>query len=70
MIEDSKDMTLPELRKAYLAERKAMLVRYRDAGYTQTEAAKKLGVSVQALNNLRKRDGVEWPFVRQGRKRK
>jgi len=60
--------TLPELTRTYRQARRAMVERHARAGLTQTEAARELGVSLTALNNLIRREGIDWPVKRQGRK--
>jgi len=33
---------------------------------TQTEAARHLGVTLTALNNIIRREGIYWPVIRRG----
>jgi len=58
--------TLPELRRVYEQARMAMIQRHNEAGLTQTEAAKRLGIDPRALNNIIARKGITWRVVRQG----
>lgn len=62
--------TLPELTRTYRQARRAMIERHAQAGLTQREAARQLGVSPTALNNIIRREGIDWPVKRQGRRAK
>lgn len=59
-------MTLPELKALYYADRRALISACNADGMTQTDAAKKLGVSLQTLNNIIRRNDIPWRIVRQG----
>lgn len=62
--------TLPDLERTYRTARRAMIERCASAGMTQTDAARELGVSLTCLNNIVRREKIDWPVKRQGRKRK
>jgi len=66
LVSPLQDFTLPELRRDYEARRRALVMAKRERGLTQTQAARELGVSLQALNNLLRREGIDWPHKRQG----
>lgn len=62
-------MTLPELERFYRVTRREIVRAYAKAGWTQTEAAKELGVTLTALNNIIRREEIAWPVKRQGRRK-
>lgn len=53
--------TLPGLRAEYDNARLRLINQHAAAGETQTQAAKKLGVTTRALNNIIQRAGIHWP---------
>jgi len=58
--------TLPELEQVYRSARRKMVERKAKEGKTQTQAAHELGVKLTCLNNLIRREGIDWPVKRQG----
>lgn len=60
--------TWAEMAVRHRDERIALLEKLSDAGYTQTEAANLLGITLQPLNNFIQRNGIKWKTVRQGAK--
>ena len=59
--------TLPELRREYNTARRELIEAHAKIGATQTAAAERLGVKLNALNNIIHREGIFWPVKRQGR---
>ena len=59
-------MTLPELAQTYRNARRAIVERKAQERKTQTEAARELGVSLTCLNNIIKRERIDWPVKKQG----
>ena len=59
-------MTLPELKATYYAARRAIIERHASQRKTQTQAARDLGVTLTALNNIIHREGIYWPVIKQG----
>ena len=60
-VELTKNLTLPELRRTYYANRRSLIESEANKWITQTEAAKNLGVSLANLNNILRREGISWP---------
>ena len=60
--------TLPALKARYYAARRAMIEAKAAQGMTQTQAARELGVTLQALNNEIMRNNIAWIVTRQGEK--
>lgn len=67
-IEQNLTETIPAIRKRHLAEIRAAYQAQSDAHITQTEAARRLGVKLTALNAYITRHGINWQCKQQGRK--
>lgn len=64
-----KITTLPELKRVYVAARRAMIERKNREGKTQTVAAQELGVTLNCLNAAIHREGIQWRVIRPGQRK-
>lgn len=58
--------TIPAMRARHAEEIRAAIEEQAQARLTQTQAAKRLGLSLTALNNICQRKGIWFPVKRQG----
>lgn len=60
--------TIPQMRARHRREIEAAVLEQAARRITQTQAARRLGMSLTGLNNLIHRVGIFWPVKQQGRK--
>lgn len=58
--------TIPQMKARHKREIRAAVERLASERITQTEAARRNGMALTALNSMVQRLGVYWPVIRQG----
>ena len=58
--------TIPQMRRRHRDEIRAAIEAQGALRITQAQAARNLNMSVQGLNNIIQRNGIDWPVKRQG----
>lgn len=58
--------TLPQLEATFKNAQRAMIERCNEQGLTQSQAARKLGVTRTGLHTMITRHGIIWRVIRQG----
>lgn len=58
--------TWEEIIERHEAEKRDVLQKLSDQGYTQTEAARILKTTLQQINNQVRRNKIQWKTIRQG----
>ena len=58
--------TWGEMTRRHEAEKRDVLQKLSEQGYTQTEAARILQTTLQQINNQVRRSKIQWKTIRQG----
>jgi transcriptional regulator with GAF, ATPase, and Fis domain len=66
MGENMTHETWDQMTARHERERRDMVERLAAERITQTQAARRLGISLSGLNNFIQRNGIFWPVIRQG----
>lgn len=60
--------TWAEMARRHARERRQVVERLAAQRLTQTQAARRLGMNLTALNNYINRAGIHWPYKAQGKR--